>query len=98
MGYVDESMFKLLYAVLKILESKDVEKKTPEEAIIDIIDFFDEHTLPHQKDTILKEFVKYEQRRRNRLQELKRKTLFESQGYRDLLEQYIKGEGFVETR
>ena len=95
---MEDAIFRLFYTVLRILEKNDVDKRGPEDAIIDIIDFFDEHMLPTQKDIMLKEFMRYEERRRNRLHDIQRKKLIEEEAYRDLLNRYIYGEDITEKK
>ncbi len=83
---MQEDKFRLLLTVFKILEKNDSGNKNLEDAIIGIIDFFDDHVTDDQKKEMLKEFVRYEELRKS---VGKRKAIFETIEYAAAVNDFI---------
>ena len=68
---MEEKKFDLLLDVMKFLENKDSQGSGLEDAIIDVLDSYQNSLTNGQKHFLMKEFVHYERKRRER-QERKR--------------------------
>jgi len=89
---MNDEKFNLLISILDSLEKEDINHSSLENAIVRLIDNFDEALTNEQKEELSREFIHYERVRREK--DSNRKSLTEDEINRELLERFLSGETF----
>ena len=92
---MDENKFRILFTVLKTMESEDVGKGSVENLIIRLIDGSEKSMTDEQKNRIYNEFVHYERKRVERRESEKRYAQLEEEKYKDFLNDFFTGKDFL---
>ena len=89
---MNDEKFNILISILDSLEKEDINHSSLENAIVRLIDNFDEALTNEQKEELSREFIHYERARREK--DSNRKSLTEDEINRELLERFLSGETF----
>jgi hypothetical protein len=89
---MNEDKFSLLISILDSLEKEDINHSNLENAIVRLMDHFDEALTKDQKEELSKEFIHYERVRQDK--ENHKKSLTEDEINRELLERFLAGETY----